>query len=220
MHSETDEIAARYERRKQLAPDLSSFAQYAVREREAVYHALLKKYIPNCSNAKLLEIGAGAGFNIPFFLKIGVSPENIWANELLPDRAAALRSNFPDINVIEGDASLIENTGFDLIFQSTVLSSIVSDEFRVKLCGHLWTLIKPGGIFLSYDFSFNNPRNKDVRKVSVKELKTYFPSGAFRQIQQVTLAPPIGRRVGKTYPFFNLFPFLRTHRVVVIQKNP
>jgi trans-aconitate methyltransferase len=196
------------------------FAQFAVREREALYSRILSALLPEPNQAKILEIGAGSGSNIPFFQQIGFSNEHIWANELLPEKAAELRQNFPEIHVHEGDARNISAQGCHLIFQSTVYSSILSDAFRKALSEHLWTLLAPGGFLMSYDFAFNNPRNPDVKKLTVNELRSLFPEGKVVVRNKVTLAPPIGRRVGKTYPFFNLFPFLRTHRVVVIQKNP
>lgn len=81
--------------------------------------------------------------------------------------------------------------------------------------------MKPNGVVLWYDFTFNNPNNPDVRGVPVKRIKELFPSGKIK-IQKVTLAPPIARRMvavsPRLYGLFNLFPFLRTHILCYIQK--
>lgn len=219
---EQEHIRQRYERRKQHPSERYSmenpYVQRVVVERQTAYANVLYKYFKDPKEVKVLEVGAGAGFNLHFFLQAGVPPEQLYANELLEDRIALLRKAFPGINVLPGDARAIAETDFDLIFQSTVLSSILDESFRKELCANLWGKLKLGGIFLSYDFAFNNPRNPDVAKVTVAQLKEYFPQGTIEVVKKVTLAPPIGRRVGKGYGFFNTFPFLRSHRVVVIRK--
>ena len=219
MSDELKHMEERYERRKEgRKKESSAYVNRVVIERQTAYADVLYKYFKDPKEVKVLEVGAGAGFNLHFFLQAGVPPEQLFANELLEDRVAVLQKSFPGISVLPGDARAIAETDFDLIFQSTVLSSILDEDFRKELCASLWEKLKPGGIFLSYDFAFNNPRNPDVGKVTVAQLKEYFPEGTIEVVKKVTLAPPIGRRVGKGYGFFNAFPFLRTHRVVVIRK--
>ena len=48
----------------------------------------------------------------------------------------------------------------------------------------------------------------------VREL---FPQGRFTA-RRVTLAPPLARAFPAAYPVFNLIPWLRTHRLVLIEK--
>jgi len=72
---------------------------------------------------------------------------------------------------------------------------------------------------LWYDFLYDNPFNKDVRGIPVREIKRLFPLASGIDIYPVTLAPPLGRIIGGLYPFVNrIFPFLRTHVVAVIYK--
>jgi hypothetical protein len=85
----------------------------------------------------------------------------------------------------------------------------------------MWTLTKPGGGVLWYDFNYNNPQNPDVRGVPLKRIRELFPQGKIDS-WRITLAPPISRRVTRIHPalytVFKLFPFLRTHRLCWIQK--
>jgi hypothetical protein len=70
-----------------------------------------------------------------------------------------------------------------------------------------------------YDFKYNNPNNLDVKGVGKTEIKKFFPKAKKIIFHNVTLAPPIGRRVGKMYNLINfLFPFLRTHVIAEIYK--
>jgi hypothetical protein len=103
---------------------------------------------------------------------------------------------------------------FDIIFQSTVFTSILDVDFRRKMANSMMRLLKENGVVLWYDFIYDNPSNPDVKGVGIQELKMLFPELKW-QIKRVTLAPPIGRRVKGAYPILNAFPFLRTHIVAL-----
>lgn len=221
--SEVDLIAERYSRRLQRGASrvdsgFSSFQYFSASEREFWFRRELYRLLGPASDLKALEIGAGAGFNIGFFRRMGVNPENIWGNELLPDRIAELKKWLPENQIIAGDARAINMPGqFDVILQSTVFSSILDKSFCQELANSMWSNLKPGGVILWYDFTYGNPKNKDVRGISWGEAKSYWPDGKVQFHKKVTLAPPIARRVGRLYNFIN-FPFLRTHVIGMIQK--
>lgn len=167
---------------------------------------------------RVLEIGAGHGNNIRLLSSLGFSSDQIFLNELREDRVAFLQSTFPNTTILSGDINdLKTEIPFDLILQSTVFTSIVDPETRKKTADKIWQLLSPGGYLLWYDFIFNNPMNKAVSGVSYKTLLTLFPQAHILSFQKITLAPPIGRRVGKLYKLFN-WPFLRTHILVVLRK--
>jgi hypothetical protein len=105
-----------------------------------------------------------------------------------------------------------------IFFQSTVFTSILENDFRQRLAKRMWKLTKPGGIVLWYDFEFNNPRNPNVRGVPWREVRAYFPHATHVMKKKTTLAPPIGRRVGRLYNFLD-FPFLRTHCIAAFRKD-
>ncbi len=223
MKSELDTIKQVYAEREndlELSKNHSgSYPKYIVKERETVYNFIIRNQFSDIKNLKLLEVGAGTGMNLSFFRSIGFGYHNIFANELIEDRYEKLKKDYPEVNCITGDASEMKSEHkFDIVFQSTVFSSILSNELRVKLAAKMIALTKDNGIVLWYDFVYNNPNNKNVRKVEVGEIKTLFPNAKKYQFYKVTLAPPIGRRVGKLYGFFNSFTFLRTHIIAVIHK--
>lgn len=197
----------------------SDYSYFSELERSAKIKQLVKKFITINDNTTILEIGAGQGGNIPLLKEIGFNDKTIFINELLPERIAHVKSNYPGIKVYEGNALEINfDRKFDCIFQSTVFTSILDDNSRIALANKMWELLKPGGIILWYDFIYNNPNNADVKKVSSSEVKQLFHNASASQIIKVTLAPPIGRRVGKMYNFFNI-PFLRSHILGVFQKQ-
>jgi len=226
MTDETQKIRERYEKRKNNSLIKQNnanlyFNHFAQSERELKYAEIIQENFSDPENIKFLEIGAGSGGNLFFFKKIGFLWENIHANELLPDRLDVLKKTFPQIQIHSGDACAIEKQfekNFDLVFQSTVFTSILDLDFKKKLAEKMWSLLRDKGIILWYDFSFDNPNNPDVKGVTAKEITSLFPLARKITFYKTTLAPPIGRRIGKFYPLINLLPFLRTHLIAVIEK--
>lgn len=231
MPTEAKNVQERYARRMALGSDdrysiLNPSVWQGVQERQRALIVLLKTHAPDLlTQLKVLEIGCGGGGNLLELLRMGFSPENLIGNELLNDRASLARKNLPILcEILEGDAttlSLSPNT-FDIVYQSTVFSSLLDDAFQKHLADLMWKSIKPGGGILWYDFIYNNPNNPDVKGVPIKRINELFPKGII-DIRRVTLAPPISRRVCKIHPslysIFNVIPALRTHVLCWITKN-
>ncbi len=196
------------------------YQQHVVRERQSIYSDALKSHKRPAGELEFMEIGAGGGHNLPFFKSLGLRWENIHVNELLDDRVESIRSRFPTPNIYPGDAlNLPFKSRFDIVFQSTVFTSITSDPFRVALAQKLWDMVRDDGMILWYDFVYDNPNNPDVRKVTRQDVLRLFPEAKSIDFHSVTLAPPIGRRIGRAYSWMNaLFPFLRSHLIAVIRK--
>ena len=216
----SEEINSQYNKRKNKENLYQGgfYVEHVQEEIKKNINIQLKKCFTNFNDLTLLEIGAGNGTNAYIFESFGFTRSNIYFNELLKERIQAIKVNFPENKVYEGDAITIPiDKTFDVIFQSTVFSSILNQSDRIKLANRMWNLLKPGGIILWYDFIYNNPKNKDVRKITEKELKYLFPNYSFCDVKKITLAPPIGRKIGRFYKLFN-FPILRSHILVVLKK--
>ncbi len=212
-----EKIKEQYGKRKHLNPLYNSYySMRTMHERGEKLREMLEQH--PCRDRSLLEIGAGHGGNIPMLLMCGFRKENIHLNELLAERIKAIRENYQEYRLFEGDFLKINfDQQYDYILQSTVFSSILDEHTRKAIAAKMWHLLKPGGYILWYDFVYNNPNNDQVRKVTAKEVLALFPDAVNPDIRKITLAPPIGRRVGKLYSLFNL-PFLRTHILAVLQK--
>ena len=194
------------------------YVDYVQNEIKENIETFLTREFKDFRNLTLLEIGAGNSSNAKIFINIGVNPKNICFNELLPERIEVIKAHFPDNTIFEGNASEINSDKkFDIIFQSTVFTSILNQADREKLAKKMLDLLNPNGIILWYDFIYNNPKNKDVRKVDVKELKLLFAKSSNIYYKKITLAPPIGRKVKKFYKLFNI-PILRSHILAIIKK--
>ncbi len=171
------------------------------------------------TDVKLLEVGCGTGGKLLRLIDLGLSPGNLTGVELLEEAAASARSRLPEAcTIIQGDACNIEadDGSFDIVFASTVFSSILDDAMQQSLAEEMWRLVRPGGAVLWYDFVYDNPRNPDVRGVSRSRVLELFPE-ASANFRRVTLAPPIGRRINRLgvigYRILNTVPLLRSHIV-------
>jgi phospholipid N-methyltransferase len=191
----------------------------------AIIKILVKQVGVPLSDLSVLEIGAGSGGNLLELLRMGFRPEKLSANELLPERLASLRRNLPSACcVLESDATKLDiaRESVDIVYQSTVFSSLLDDTFQQQLADKMWAWVRPGGGVLWYDFTYNNPRNPDVRGVPIKRIRELFPQ-ADVIFERVTLAPPISRRVCRLHPYlyhvFNVIPLLRTHVLCWIGKR-
>lgn len=224
-------VVERYARRQSQVPSglydpLAPAVYMAQQERERALIRLIRTVgLAPVAEKRVLEIGCGSGSNLLELLGLGFVPENLVANELLEERAALARRRLPQgVRILPGDATGLDlgNDAFDVVYQSTVFTSLLDNAFQQELARRMWQWVKPGGGILWYDFVFDNPRNPDVRGVPVRRIRELFPQADIRR-WRVTLAPPISRRVTRLHPelyrVFNAFPFLRTHVLCWIGKN-
>lgn len=229
-NKEVNLVAERYSRRNQFIKHgqysmLETSVLYSTQERQRALVGLLKTQINTpLEFLRVLEVGCGGGGNLLELMRLGFKPENLAGNELLPERIKTARKNLPLLcDIQEGDASLLDHEpeSIDIVYQSTVFTSLLDNDFQKKLASEMWLWVKPGGGVLWYDFIYNNPNNKDVRGVSLSRIKELFPDADITT-KKITLAPPISRKVTKVHPFlytlFNSFPFLRTHVLCFIKK--
>jgi SAM-dependent methyltransferase len=225
MDNEVDAIRERYARRKLFYDPLDAYRYMSYQEqRRALIEWVRWSGLAPVQDKRLLEVGCGSGDNLLLLLTLGFQPENLVGNELLEERVIRARRLLPSgIKILRGDASKLElkEQSFDIVFQSTVFTSILDDDFQNKLANHMWSLVKPGGGILWYDFVFDNPRNPDVKGVSIKRIRAMFPEGEIK-VWKLTLAPPISRNVAKIspslYTLFNLLPLLRSHVLCWIKR--
>lgn len=230
-NDEIQNILERYKRRKQL-PDASIYSPLnpavymGQQEKERVLiHWIKWAGLVPVHDKRVLEIGCGSGANLMQLIRLGFKPENLVGNELLEERSLVAQHHLPEATrILIGDATSndLPEKSFDVVLQSTVFSSILDDAFQQRLANRMWSLVKNGGGVLWYDFSFNNPKNPDVRGVPVRRIRELFPDAEIIKVWRLTLAPPISRLVTKIHPslytLFNMLPVLRTHVLCWIRK--
>jgi SAM-dependent methyltransferase len=163
------------------------------------------------STLSFLEVGAGTGYNVPYWRQFGFV--DITINDIRPE-ALADASQW-GVRLLVGNAALLTIPPVDVVYAGTVFSSILGNTDRHDVAGGLWRLAKRA--ILIYDFTWNNPANPDVRKVTTAEIRSLFPLASIES-RRLTLAPPIARRIPAwIYPLVN-WPLLQTHRLWLVRR--
>jgi len=227
--TEAQAVRERYARRLPQDPRyslLNPAALLAFQERQRAMLALFKRLgWSDLSALKLLEVGSGTGSNLVECVLMGFAPEHLSGIELLAERHAVARARLPEaVSLAQGDALVLmpATESVDIVLQSTVFSSLLDDAFQQRLATAMWAAVKPGGGVLWYDFTVDNPRNRDVRGVPLRRVKALFPQ-AMIQARRITLAPPVARAVTRLHPslytLLNTLPPLRTHLLCWIAKS-
>lgn len=230
MNQEAHDIQARFERRKSLPQSLYDPLGWYNAMVEAEKRLALIRWIdrfnlaPVCDK-RVLEVGCENGPNLLQFILLGFRPENLTGIELIEESALYAIHRLPTATrILVGDASEMDlgEGRFDVVYQSTVFTSILDDDFQQRLARKMWLSAARGGGVLWYDYVYDNPWNPDVRGVPISRIRELFPHGRIK-VWRLTLAPPIGRLVSRVsprlYTAFNTFPFLRTHVLCWIQKS-
>lgn len=228
--TEAEEIYNRYLRRIERIPAgkyalTNPHVLMGVQEKERrLVRMFNKNGLLPLGDKKILEIGCGTGSNILDLVRLGASPENMVGNDLLWYRLEIAQKRLPSsVRFLCCEASTLDlpRESFDIVLQSTVFASILDGVLRMRVAQKMWEVTKPGGCILWYDFIHANPNNRDVRAVSVEEVKRLFPNGRY-QINKTTLFPFLSARVTHhvyfPYTLLNAFPFLRMHILCLIQK--
>jgi len=226
--SEIQKIEARYSKRVDdwlLSSVVPLHRNLAHQEKERICLRFLRRFpLDQLPHLRVLEIGSGFGQNLQQFVRWGFSPSNLVGSELLAERTEIARQLLPEaITLFSGDSTQLNLApgSFDVVQLSTVLSSILDDDFQQLLADTAWSFVRPGGAILWYDFVVNNPRNPDVRGVPPKRIRLLFPDARI-ELQSATLAPPVARFVTcwapRLYPVLNCIPLLRTHVLGWLQK--
>ena len=216
-----------YDRRDAVNSNLYSWFRAEVvasrQERQRKMLKMLKRLgYSNMAELSILEVGCGKGDNLLEFLAMGAMPDKLTGNDLSDHRLSVAKQRLPAaISLNGGDATALgfADGSFDIVYQSTVFSSILDDEVQTALARKMWKWVRPGGGVMWYDFTYNNPSNPDVRGVPRSRYKALFPEAELTEVS-LTLAPPISRRLGShvLYGLLNTLPLLRTHRLAFFGK--
>jgi len=198
---------------------------FITQTRERSLLQLLKRYgFMSLEQKKILEIGCGRGYWLREFVRFGAQPENIAGVDLIPEYVTeARRLSSPGIRIECGHAAALDfsDNSFDIVFQFTVFTSILSFDLKRKVAAEMVRVVKQTGLIVWYDFHVNNPRNRDVRGVKKQEIIQLFPDCRVK-LERVTLAPPIARIVAPyswmICEVLQTMPWLRTHYLGAITK--
>lgn len=228
--SENQRILDEYARREREIPEdrysvwnPCQIFMMAGRRRTAITLLHRLNVFPKAGDA-CLEVGYGKLGWLAELIGWGLRETDLYGIELNDERAMVAKAALPSANLRVGDASVLPwpDGMFKLVITSTVFSSILDMRMRAVIAKEIIRALKPGGALLWYDFSFNNPRNPNVKGIGSRELRELFlPLRG--PIMRVTLAPPLVRAI---VPWswvmavvLEAVPMLRSHLMGVLVKN-
>lgn len=168
---------------------------------------------------RLLEIGCGGGRWLRFFANRGAPVSQLIGLDLDLGRLHAAPGGSPRL---AADASCLPFASgcFDRVLQSTVMSSILDAAVRQAVAAEMLRVLRPGGALLWYDLRLDNPRNKQVKGIRRRTLRSLFP-GCTIAVRRTTLAPPLARLLARrARPLATLLDasrLLASHELAVIR---
>ena len=174
----------------------------------------------------ILDVGCGTGSMLLELLQWGARGEQLTGVDLRADAIEQARAVLPpsvDLRTLDASVLPWSDCSFDLIWLSTVMSSILDPAMRTAVAAECLRVLRPGGYIVWYDLRVANPKNPDVRPVSKRALGGLFPSTRV-QLESISLAPPIARRLPRrghaiVYDALASIGLLRTHTLALIQKK-
>lgn len=173
-----------------------------IQQRQQAVAALLRRTMPRQVSAlRLVDMGCGTGGPLQHWIGLGLAPEHCTGVDLLPERLAPAQTRLPvAVGLVAADAGRLPfaDASFDIVSQFTMMSSVLDDAIRERAAAEMLRILKPGGMIVWYDF-WLNPNNRRTRGIGRREIRRLFP-GCSYDVQRVTLAPPIARRLAPFSP--------------------
>ena len=224
--ADAERIRQVFEERKEPGDGL--FDAYRLQTHQERYEHLLSFFrqigLASLDKLRVLDVGCGSGGHLRRMAEFGVEPANCFGVDLFRRSLCGARRLNPNIHFLEAHGARLPfgNEVFDLIFQYTMLTSVLDARLRREIVSEMGRVLRPGGYLIWYDFAYSNPRNPNVRGIGRKEIRQLL--GGFRiDLRRVTLAPPIGRpAVGISpilYRLLAAIPLLRSHYYCFAQKQ-
>lgn len=210
-------LSARYE-------DSGPGARFLADRREAVILRTLRAELAVPVHAvRLLDLGCGAGHDLPRFRALGVRGSALVGFDLLSERLDRARRCCPQPALAQGDAGHLPfaDSTFDVVFQSMVFTSILDAGLRKAAAAEMRRVLKSDGLILWYDFWWN-PRSRATKGIGLPALRRLFPRCGI-EARRATLAPPLARIVApitaRGARALEAIPWLRTHYCAVIRPD-
>lgn len=173
--------------------------------------------------ARLLDLGAGSGEDCCRFRALGLRSERIVAVDLLLEYSRMARRANDWLETVQADAAVLpfRDGLFDIVYQSTMLSSVLDRNRRKRILREVRRVLAPGGLFVSYDTRYPNPWNRNTRPLSSAEIREVFDGFRVR-VGSTTLIPQLIRLLRflprAAWRALETLPPLRSHLLMAVRR--
>ncbi|MGI9439594.1 MAG: class I SAM-dependent methyltransferase [Parvibaculales bacterium] len=107
----------------------------------------------------IIELGAGTGNVTHALLKAGIKPEQLHLVEINPDFVDVLKRDVGACHIHHCTAEQIDQlpvSNVEAIISGLPMLSF-SEEFQHDVLSHAFNLLKPGGVYIQFTYSFSKP---------------------------------------------------------------
>ena len=140
---------------------LSVPAMFMIQRRQRLLRGVLARAFPQgVGDVSLLEIGCGNGQWLAEFVALGFAPGKLHGVELSAVRAAEAAARLPGVDARQGDASFLPwaDGAFDIVFQSTVFTSIPDPAAKRRVAAEMRRVCRPGGLVVVVRLRLRQPQ--------------------------------------------------------------
>lgn len=175
------------------------------------------------SECRILDLGVFIGTDCPSLLQAGFRPEALIATDLNERSVRSARAKYRWLRALAGDGTKLpfRDEAFDVVYQSTMISSVLDASRRVAILKEAGRVLRSGGVFISYDMRYPNPWNRHTRPLGLAELRNAF-AGWILSTESLTGIPQIIRPLSKvSLPLCRLVeavPIFRSHLLAFARK--
>ncbi|MDP2808421.1 MAG: class I SAM-dependent methyltransferase, partial [bacterium] len=150
-HQEIERVRDSYRRREETVPagrysyfNPGSLFLYQQRERAFLY-LLKRENLSELSGRRILDLGCGHGMWLRELLKYGARPETLTGTDIIRERLEASRKLSPNIAAALADGARLPFASgkFDMVLQSTVLTSILDQGIKKSVAGEMIRVLAP-----------------------------------------------------------------------------
>ncbi|MBI2707406.1 MAG: methyltransferase domain-containing protein [Proteobacteria bacterium] len=142
--------------------------------------ALLARHAAVDDHSPIVELGGGSGSLTRAMIKSGIAPHRIYVVELEPTLAAYLKTAFPQVNVVHGNAAELAK-----ILPSEVVGKVhrvvsglpminMPEAVRGQILESCFEIMAKGGAYLQYTYSPRSSINDKTYGLTKKRLGTIF----------------------------------------------
>lgn len=205
-------------------PD-SAASRFMADRKWKLIEAVLRRERIDVRSARILDLGVGTGMDSARFGGLNIRPERFIGLDMLEHYARSARASYPWMKTLAGDAGQLPfpDGRFDLVYQSTMLSSVPECTHRSRIFREVDRVLATGGAFLSYDTRYPNPWNPNTRPLRTAEVRRAL-GGWIVKAWSATAIPQLQRALAEwsltACRFLESVPFLRSHLLILARKRP
>jgi SAM-dependent methyltransferase len=180
------------------------------------------------ARSTLLDVGCGSVAGLYQYIRLGFKQFNITGVELQASRIDSARAAYSHARFVHGDASNMEfeDNAFDVVSESTLFVTLLSDERRAAIASEMLRVCRPGGYLVLTDWRTPRPGNPNYKALTLREVGRLFRVGDGTELVARScgaLIPPLGRFLSHhAWPFYFLIAAMvpaLVGQVVYLLKN-